>query len=503
MNFYLRSFREKKQFPCFVLSPSTWDDYGFKTTFELSFYSEKGFSTRVGTLKIMDRDNQDPDGKTQLDEMFEKLDDNYYSLGFKLDYYYSLVSIFESQEQVYKVLNALNDAACFPGIRELFEMTPAFQASLLRERESKSALQLGDRVVRGINDNPTIKFAFSTRLKNADGDHMVEFTFDKRTDLQQRIFAIVGKNGSGKTQFMSNLANSLSFSRRPEYFGVKKSKKNEVIVHEHELGQFNTDLGPPFGKVIAMSYSLFDTFKRPEPSKQFSYVYCGLRNEKDQMIDKNVLVKRHLASLKELNEKDRVTIWVNILSRFVDLPSIGYMYNTEWPHRIDNLENIDQEQVLTLSSGQSMLVYTLTELIAKISQDSFVLFDEPENHLHPNAIANLINSLNELVVKFDSFAIVATHSPIVVQQIPARNVYVFEREGNTPYTTPLDIESYGENLTTITKHIFETREVKDGYKNFLELLAREKTYEEILKMFDGNLSLNAKIFLTSLYNRSK
>jgi predicted ATPase len=335
-----------------------------------------------------------------------------------------------------------------------------------------------------------LKFSFSTTLKNADDEHKVDFDFNRKSDIPRRIFGIVGKNATGKTIFLSNLANAL---------GYTKQRKNEVI-NKYETGVFDTELGPPFSKVICVSYSLFDNFKRPKPSKRFSYIYCGIRNEQDE-IDRSELRKRHVESLKTINKKDRANFWIESLSSLVDLRTLGYKYDEEYAwNGIENISDFEKPNMLNLSSGQSMLLYALTEVIANITENSLILFDEPETHLHPNAIANLINVINAIAEKYNSFGIISTHSPLVVREIPSKNVYIFERDGNTPITRPLDIESYGENLTVITNHIFETTEVKEGYKKTLKKLSKSFKYEEILELFDNELSLNARIFLSGLYD---
>jgi len=495
MNFYVRAYHEQLKdyytYPCFILVTNSWDDYGFKTTFELQYYSESRQRFIVEGVKIMDIKIEGEFGKTILPDNFKQLEDNFCSLGISSDYYSRLKILCQEYDfDIFEILEALNDVACLPSIKENFEDSSAFRNSLLREREAKSALLLGLRIVKGLNADSDINFTFSTKLRNADFEHSVNFGFKRNQQLPKRIFAIVGKNGTGKTIFLSNLANALCYS-------VEKDKI-KIKINEYETGYFNTPLGPPFGKVIAVSYSLFDTFKRPKPSKRFSYIYCGIRNDEGE-IDKKQLQKRHIESLAQIVKKEREEIWIDTLNKFVDLKSLGYKYNESWPNSI-SVREFESKNLLDMSSGHSILVYTLTEIIANLSDNSLLLFDEPENHLHPNAIANLINSISDLLVSFKSFAIISTHSPIVIQQIPSSNVYVFERDNNTPITRPLDIESFGENLTIITKHIFETNEVSDGFKTHLKKLQSNNTFDEILEMFDNRLSLNAKIFLSSLYN---
>ena len=88
-----------------------------------------------------------------------------------------------------------------------------------------------------------------------------------------------------------------------------------------------------------------------------------------------------------------------------------------------------------------------------------ILFDEPETHLHPNAISSLLNTIFRLVKRFESFCIIATHSPLIIQEIPARNIFIIERENNIAFVRELERESFGENLTVITQDIFGNKEI--------------------------------------------
>ena len=71
----------------------------------------------------------------------------------------------------------------------------------------------------------------------------------------------------------------------------------------------------------------------------------------------------------------------------------------------------------------------MTEIIANIRYDSLIIFDEPETHLHPNAISQLINSIHSLADQFKSYCIIAPHSPIIVQGILSKNIFVINQAG--------------------------------------------------------------------------
>ncbi|USN56073.1 MAG: AAA family ATPase [Candidatus Peribacteria bacterium] len=73
--------------------------------------------------------------------------------------------------------------------------------------------------------------------------------------------------------------------------------------------------------------------------------------------------------------------------------------------------------------------------------NSLLLFDEPETHLHPNMIFRLMKVLNKILETYDSYAIIATHSAIVIQQIPSKHVMVLKNEDEELSVSRLPFES--------------------------------------------------------------
>ncbi len=108
-----------------------------------------------------------------------------------------------------------------------------------------------------------------------------------------------------------------------------------------------------------------------------------------------------------------------------------------------------------------------------------------------------------LLEEFNSYAVVATHSPLIVQEVPSSYIKVLDREGMTPIVRELGIESFGENLTTITVDVFQTDRELSNFQEYLAKMAQEHSYEEVLELFGEKLSLNAKIFLMAQYSEKK
>lgn len=62
-----------------------------------------------------------------------------------------------------------------------------------------------------------------------------------------------------------------------------------------------------------------------------------------------------------------------------------------------------------------------------------------------------------------------------------------------------DIECFGNNISEIVFDVFDVTSVESNFKSHLRKLSQNKSYNDILELFDGNLSLNALIFLKSCY----
>src|SRR5688572_22472918 len=84
----------------------------------------------------------------------------------------------------------------------------------------------------------------------------------------------------------------------------------------------------------------------------------------------------------------------------------------------------------TLSSGHAIVLLTITRLVDLVDERTLVLLEEPEGHLHPPLLSAFIRALADLLIKRNGIAIIATHSPVVLQEVPKSCVTVLRRSGN-------------------------------------------------------------------------
>ena len=146
-----------------------------------------------------------------------------------------------------------------------------------------------------------------------------------------------------------------------------------------------------------------------------------------------------------------------------------------------------------LSTGNKYLFHMLATVIANIEDDSLVLFDEPENHIHPPLLSFLLKSLRRILYRYNSVVFISTHSPVIVQETFASNVYVVRRVGDGISMTHPEIETYGANIGEITSEVFQlTSENISYYKLFGYLYAHwmmgySGSVEEMLNSFEEKL----------------
>jgi ABC-type multidrug transport system ATPase subunit len=461
-------------YPCFSLVYDNWNDYGIVTGIGLYYHPSANQQIDIGWVKVMARKT----GKTWdvLPDRFSTLTAEFCSLGQSEEYYLDLKRHLPKNYQ--SVLLALRDVALFPNIAEEFENDDTFTTSLIRENDVEKNMRIIRFVLQNIDYTQAFKFNFRYRPPYTANELLFNFDFQYTEMVEHRVYGLIGKNGTGKTRLLSALV--------------------------HQLGNDNTkDITPRrplYGKIFTVSYSFFDRFDIPNASVDFNYVYCGLKKAGGGWLSEDDLKARFLASSNKIIEKKEVENWRSILANFIpnELLEKLFSWQTEW---IFNSGSFNQVYQL-LSSGQNILVFIIAEIMAQIRYNSLILYDEPETHLHPNAISMLMNAIFDLVKRFESFCILATHSPLVIQELQARNIYVIERDEAFASVRKLEKESFGENLTIISEDIFGNRETPKHYQQLLEeLVNRGLELEEIVKRIeteDRPLSLNARLYIKSL-----
>ena len=150
---------------------------------------------------------------------------------------------------------------------------------------------------------------------------------------------------------------------------------------------------------------------------------------------------------------------------------------------------IKNDKVFYLSSGQQTFVDLVINLLSLIKINSLILIDEPENTLHPNLEIDFMRILKDILEEFDSFAIIATHSSIIVREVPSSCLHIIvSDEDNIEIQKPL-IHTFGSNITDITNYIFDDIFENKPYTDWLlKELKNYDTFEEFQEKYQDILS---------------
>ena len=320
-------------YPHVVLVQDNWDDFGYKTTFAATLHLSASEQHDLGNIKVIEAGRTS--GYTEMPrESFQELPTGHASLGQDLDYYEKLYKLGRDVFEPY--FRGIRDVAFDDEIKANVEDSEAYRVSLLRFGGAERTLADAAKLLRAPTlatkrRNPGVRVKFKTRVAQHSNDFIIDFDFRRRGRLPNRINALIGYNGTGKTRLLSNLAIVAS--------GYGYGSKKEVL--DNAAGRF-VGTAPPFKTVIVVSYSAFDTFVIPGRTDEektrlqdsggiFGYVYCGLRELLDDGSSQREQAYRlrtpaeieaeFLSALERVREADRLENLLEVLKPLLRDPS--------------------------------------------------------------------------------------------------------------------------------------------------------------------------------------
>lgn len=473
-----------KEYECFMLTfNNRWNDYSFCTWFRL-YYKKGDKIDSIGQLKIMKHEVKDT--SEVLPDKFYRLDTDYCSLGCNLEYYSNMYRLFRDKAYVY--LGELRDAALYGHIQEQFEKSSLFTSSLLRTNAAERALREGRFYVYGRNMEQAYSFAYHYEPrydKEKESPVDIDFDFKYECEPYRRVIGLIGENGVGKSTLLNDIVKSF----------ISKDKSAFL------------SLPPIMSKIMVMSFSPFDKFPPVPTDYTVEYHYCGLLKNESELYSQEEQIatfKRNLARIIKRGSADHLRRkWRRIMNAVIDKDTIDDFFDDN-----DNLKNKNIDDFCqNMSSGESIYVYSLTEILANIRYDTLLLFDEPEQHLHPHAITVLMKAIYDVLEEFESYAIIATHSPLIVREMVSDNVYTLERIDNVLSAAKIGIECFGEDVSVLSDVIFKNMSDGKKYEHFVESVAKECDYDyakivDRLKGTHNKLGMSMRLLIQSAIERN-
>jgi predicted ATP-dependent endonuclease of OLD family len=139
-----------------------------------------------------------------------------------------------------------------------------------------------------------------------------------------------------------------------------------------------------------------------------------------------------------------------------------------------------------------------------VSERTLVLIDEPEAHLHPPLVMAFVRALSDLLAKRNGVAILATHSPVVVQEVPSSCVTLMFRHGGDVSVERPEIETFAENLGALTRDIFRVQVTESGHHSLIATTVSDsKDIDEVLRMFDGKMGSEGRALARTMLRGSR
>ncbi len=478
------------------LVSDNWDDYHFKTQYYLVVVDGAGERHDIGSVKI-GKFGMAEKSRTEVPDQFDVLDEDYFSLGQDDSYYERLNDL--GSEVRDTVLAALRDVAADIDLFARALGEKVMGVSLLRSVTPVSVRGQFARLARGGARLSSFEFSYQApAFKRGPRGPSLDFAVEPESEPPTNIHVLIGRNGVGKTHLLQMMSRALM----------------EPDSAQEDVGRF-TASGPdpsssastPFANLVSVSFSAFDEFE-PLPVRQnkasgLQYSYIGLKRAEASAAGQSVLpwsraglATEFVNSVKICRQGARTGRWLRALKMLVADPifadveaDIEELAQGTGPDGEDDTPKSRASGVFgRLSSGHKIVLLTVTRLVETVEERSLVLLDEPEAHLHPPLLSAFIRALSDLLINRNGVAIIATHSPVVLQEVPKSCVWKVRRTGQVVVAERPEIETFGENVGVLTRDVFGLEVTQSGFHKLVsDAVDEAHRYDAVVEHFDGHL----------------
>ncbi|MBD9565278.1 AAA family ATPase [Pseudomonas sp. PDM09] len=493
-----------------------WDDwFKFRTTFRLIVFDAAGVRYIPGSVKIGQASLLPARGGSvlppgtrtpNLPVSFPALDPvQFFSLGLDEDYYATLASLPQGFGAV--ILRGLCDCAFDLQIFNNHRNEEVMGESLLRSVTEQNVRNRLNRLAHGNAVLTRFEFEYTLPLPPAPIDGGVpapppptmQFQVIPNAEPPTNLHVLVGRNGVGKTRCVQGIINTL-LERDTE------SAPRGVL---RRLGTNQDEW--TFSGLVSVSFSAFDSFELPPPAAmRLNAVFVGLRSQRevDGRIVEHLKSSQELAndfvlSLERCQSEPKRARWLRAIASLATDPLFAenavetlIEQSEDWHGRASRFFGL-------LSSGHAIVLLTTTRLVELVDERTLVVLDEPEGHLHPPLLSAFIRAVADLLVARNGVALISTHSPVVLQEVPRSCVWMLRRTRTHSAVERPSIETFGESAGVLTREVFGLEVTDSGFHQLITAVARQpgQTFEAVETHFRGQLGAEARALARSLTTR--
>ena len=467
------------------------DDEGFQTLYMLRYHL--GTNTiPLGHVKIGYRGQAF--GVPLSPGPFSRLDERFFSLGQSDSYYEALVNRGDFLRR--QILEALHDVAYDLYHFTRYRQEEVMERSLLRSVTEFSVQHQFHRIAQGGITLCDYSFSY-TIPRDPDhpefGENCLQFQVTPYDSPPSNIHVLIGRNGAGKTSMIKDMVRS-------------------ICGHQDTRGVFrydtNTNSAATFANVVYVAFSPFDDFSQLDHvSATPPCTHVGLDKTSSDLIKSieenfNYYFSRCMVSPRKRE------LWlraIHILEKgdpgFADanMQELAGSFFGVKVHADHVMKTFS-----ALSSGHKVVLLTITSCVHLVEERTILFFDEPENHLHPPLLAALVRALSDLLMQRNGVAIISTHSPVVLQEVPDICVWKLNRVNQNLSAYRPSIQTFGATIGALTNEVFGLEFQKSGFYNLLrEDAAQFRSYEAVYEHYHGRLGQAADMLLRSILHSQR
>lgn len=488
------------------LIADSWDDWAkYRTMFRLIVCDYEGKQYDIGSVKIgqfglkpcpegkvVSRDQRSPD----IPHSFSNLSDDFFSIG-QDENYYEMLHTLPDIDSTIAVLKGLKDCAYDLKLFEKAFNEDVMTESLLRDVQISSVTGRFNRLAHGNAKLTEFKFEY-VFPEQGDGSNgpTISFDIDPNSIPPTNIHVLIGGNSVGKTRCISNFTKLISIHANQN---ISENYSSNIL---KSSGKFSDDF--PFSSVVSVAFSAFDTFTVPDFSEsRIKYNYVGLWDKCSDETESTRHIQMDKLSEDFCNsfEKCRTGLRLKRLREVVEtLENDPHFLENQVLSYISSTKEDLKKFFLCLSSGHAIVLLTITRLVELVDERTLVMIDEPESHLHPPLLSAFIRAISDLLMKRNGIAIIATHSPVVLQEVPKLCVWKLNRVGTVTVVERPIIETFGENVSVLTRHIFGLEVTNSGFHALLRDAVEKNNldYKGVLKLFGDQIGAEGKAIVQAL-----
>src|SRR5581483_695549 len=405
-------------------SADSWNDFGHRVRFHVEFNvegaSKHGVEIQLAfvgetesPVKVVERMFRNRTGFLPASEF-----PTFFTLLPSLEAYREFVVFFGSMAS--SLLLQLNDLVAlgrtkkpdwYPSVLKL----ETFTHGLIRSNEAFFAFHNAADILDGVDSEGTSglseHFHIKRQLPNFSAPHELQLDFTNDEVAPRRIAVLIGENGAGKTQLLAAIARSI-VKGLDDIVDPSLPEQRTLVSRLIVLEAPRIDKSP-FPRRTRGSRSFYrrrslyrndgtaigDTIV--QLARSMSYV-AGMRRDAlflkmiEPIGDPSTIVLRSNTKPEAWSLRDLSRAPYSESSKLSMYADVEGQNDAWWRN--------DGNQLVPLSSGQAALLRFAAQLCLLVERGTLLLIDEPETHLHPAFIRQLVSILDELLASTGSAA---------------------------------------------------------------------------------------------------